>query len=86
MIDEIHNISNILAIFDPTMFHNASQVSHFIADIVFTNISGAEVQNATIVSPITRFEIPSFFAIFVDQLTKYQAHFISMKNHSISSI
>lgn len=67
------------------MFQRASQVSHFIAENVFINISGAEVQIAIIVNQITRFEIQYFLAIFVDQFTKYQAHFISIKNHTISN-
>jgi len=61
-------------------------VSHFIADNIFINISGADVHNATIVRPITRLDIPNFFAILVDQSTRYQAHFISIKNQTIISM
>lgn len=85
-IAHIHKTSNIFVIFDHTTFQNAKDVSLFIAEIVFINNSGAEVHIATIVSHITRFEIPSFFAMFVDQSTRYQAHFISMKNQTIKSI
>jgi hypothetical protein len=86
IIADTHKIKSIFAIFDQTIFHRASHVSHFIAEIVFINISGAEVQIATIVNQITKLEIQNFFAKFVDQFTRYQAHFISIKNQTIISM
>lgn len=84
IIAHIHKINNIFVIFDQTTFQKANQVSQFSAEKVFINISGADVHIATIVSHITRFDIPYFVAMLLDQSTRYQAHFISIKNHTIS--
>jgi hypothetical protein len=72
--------SQVFAIFEPTTFHKANSVCHFSADNTFTKSSGALVPNATIVSPITRGEIPNLAAKADAPLTSTSAHFIRTIN------
>ncbi len=65
---------------EPTTFHRASSVSPLSAEKIFTNNSGALVQNATIVKPITRGEIPKRTASEEAHDTRTSAHFMSITN------
>jgi len=70
----------VFAIFEPITFQSARSVCHLRAENTFTNNSGAEVPNATIVRPITKGDIPSFVAIDEAQLTSTSAHLIRTTN------
>lgn len=72
--------SQVFAIFDPITFHKANSVCHFNAESIFTNSSGAEVPKATIVRPITSWEIPNLLARDQAPLTKTSAHLMSTIN------
>lgn len=85
MIAEIQRISNIFAILDPTIFPIVIPVAPLrLAEILTTN-SGAEVPNATIVSPIIRSEILSFLAIEEAPSTKRSAPLMRIINQIIKS-
>lgn len=73
--------SQVFAIFDQITFHSANSVCPLKADKIFTNNSGALVPKATIVKPMTRGEIPNFFASEEAPDTRISAHFIRMINH-----
>ena len=72
--------SQVFAIFEPITFHSASSVCHLIAESIFTNNSGADVPNATIVKPITSGEIPNLFAKLEAHVTNISAHLMSTIN------
>lgn len=72
-------IRRTFAMFDPMTFHSASSVCHLKPESTFTNNSGAEVPKATIVRPITKGEIPNFFARWEAHTTKISAPLIRMK-------
>lgn len=72
--------SQVFAILDHTTFHNARSVSHLSAEKTFTKSSGAEVQKATMVKPITSGEIPYLVARLLAQLTSISAHLIKIIN------
>ncbi len=55
-------IRRIFAILLQTTFPRAISLFHWILASRLTMSSGIEVPNATMVKPITRLEIPSFFA------------------------
>ena len=62
-IHETPNISAMLDMFDPTTAPIAMLSLLFKTEEIPTNISGAEVPNATIVNPIVNSLTPIFFAI-----------------------
>jgi len=78
-----HNTSQVFAIFDPTIFQSAKSVSHLIAENIFTNNSGADVPNATIVSHITSGEIPYLVARLLAQLTRISAPLMRITNQNM---
>jgi len=80
------SISKVLAILEPITFQRASPVCPFIAENIFTKSSGALVPKATIVSPITRDDIPNLFAILDAPLTKKSAPLIKTINQTIRRI
>jgi hypothetical protein len=52
-----HSISRMFAMFDPMIFPSTISLASLTLPIILTTNSGADVQNATIVSPITRSDI-----------------------------
>ncbi len=76
-------IRSMFAIFDQTMFHNTSSLAPLRLPTILTTNSGAEVPNATIVNPITRSDIRSFFASDDAPSTRKSAHLMSITNQSI---
>jgi len=81
-----HNINNTLTMFEPITFEIAIWELPFKEEIKLTTNSGAEVQKATIVNPITKLEIPNFFAILQAHSTNISAHLIKNINQIISKI
>lgn len=79
----IPRTSQVLAIFDPITFPSARSVCPLIAENTFTKSSGAEVPNATIVSPITSGEIHNSCAIEEAHFTSTSAHFTSIMSQII---
>jgi hypothetical protein len=72
-----HSISRMFAIFDPMIFPSTISLASLTLPIILTTNSGADVQNATIVSPITILGIRSFFANDDAPSTRKSAHLIS---------
>lgn len=73
-------IRRIFAMFDQTIFQSTSSLAPLKLPIMLTTNSGADVPNATIVNPITRSDIRSFFASDDAPSTKKSAHLMSMIN------
>lgn len=68
----------MLAIFEPTIFPRAISLLPFILARTLTVSSGMEVPKATTVRPMTRLEIPNFFALDAEPETRKSAPFISI--------
>src|SRR3989338_2306231 len=60
---DIPKMSRIFAILLPKIFPMAMSVFPFILAKMLTMSSGVEVPNATMVSPMTRDDMPNFFAM-----------------------
>ena len=70
----------MFAILLPTTFEIARSLFPSSNETKLTTNSGADVPNATTVSPITRDEIPNFFATLPAPSTKKSAHLIKSTN------
>ena len=81
----IHSINNIFAILLPSMFPIAKSVVPCSDEVILTTSSGAEVPNATIVSPTIISDTPNFLAIVLAQSTRKSAPLISSINQIMSS-
>jgi hypothetical protein len=81
MLAVIHKIRRIFAIFDQIIFPSTISLASFTLPITFTTNSGADVPNATIVSPITKSDICNFFANDDAPSTRKSAPFIKRINH-----
>lgn len=86
MIDATPRMRRILAILLPSAFPMASPVFPLKLEMRLITSSGAEVPKATIVSPMTRLEIPYFFAIPADHSTSQSHHLMRRTNQSTKSI
>ncbi len=86
MIAVTQSISKIFAILLHKIFPIARSVFPSSAEKTLTASSGVEVQNATMVNPITRGEILNFKAIELAQETRVSAHFIKIINQRINKI
>ena len=85
-IQETPKINAIFDIFDPTTAPIAIDSVPFSTDEIPTNISGAEVPRATIVSPIVNSLKPSFFAIKDELSINLSAPHIKTDNEMINPI
>ena len=74
---------NIFAILLPTTLPRAISLFHCRLASKLTTSSGIEVPKATIVRPITRLEIPSFFASDEAPRTRISAHPIRIMSQNI---
>ena len=79
-------INAIFDMFDPTTAPIAIDSVPFNTDEIPTNISGAEVPRATIVSPIVNSLKPSFFAIRDELSINLSAPHIQTDNEMINPI
>lgn len=85
IIAEIPKISKIFAIFEPTIFPNATPVFPFSALVMETTNSGADVPNATTVNPITIGLIRNFNAREDAPSTSQSADFIKITSPTINN-
>ncbi len=79
----IHRIKSRFDILLPIIFETAKSVFHEYHDMRLITSSGADDQNATIVSQITRAEIQNFFAIELAPSTSMSAHLMRRINQMI---
>jgi hypothetical protein len=81
-----HRIRRILAILDQMIFPMTMSFASLTLPIILTTSSGADVPNATIVSPITRSDIRSFLASEDAPSTRKSAPLMRRINHTTISI
>ena len=79
------SIRSKLDILLPIIFDTAKSVFHEYPDMRLMTNSGADDQNATMVSHITNADIPNFFAIELAPSTSISAHFIRSINQIMSN-
>jgi len=82
IIVQTHKIKKTFEILLQRTFQSTNQLFQLILAIIFTTISGADVQNATIVSQITKSDTQILFASDHAHFIKKSAHFIKMKNQT----
>jgi|GEM_PF-467957 len=75
----------MLAMLLPNILPIARSVVPCSDDVILTTSSGADVPNATIVSPIIISDIQNLFAMLLDPSTKRSAPLIRNPNHSTSN-
>ena len=79
------SIKSMFAMLLPKIFPIAISVFPFMLANILTINSGADVPKATMVRPITMFEIFNFFATDADPLTNKSAPFISIKKPTMNN-
>ena len=83
IIAAVHHIRRRFEIFDQMTFEIKRSVSHLDDAIRFTNSSGADVQNAKMVSQITIGGIPNLLATLLLHQTNISHHHINEISHNI---